>query len=147
MAAGANLSTKPVEERLDDVPVSALMDNAPTYELPAPPKSISKRLQGYWEEFWVSPVAKLIDPVSDLEVVTRLFELYQIKDDLMEEIRVLPPGGKKNSALSTFTKVSSEARFVEDRVGMNPVSRLRLGVALFAAKKASLDFEAEDEDF
>src|SRR5690554_5632236 len=44
--------------------------------VPAPPSGLSDALRRAWSGLWTSPVAQLLDSVSDLPAVTRLFRLY-----------------------------------------------------------------------
>jgi hypothetical protein len=125
---------------------------APT-ETPRPPTGLSTPLRRSWAGLWSSPVAALLDPVSDLPAVNRLFNLYTLGEQLearvTQHMKALMDGddadGIDDKLLSARMRVASETRMLESQLGLSPRSRLALGLALLAGRKAgSLDDAAED---
>lgn len=131
--------------------------NAPTgLTVPPTPARLSARLRRRWEGLWTSPVAQLLDPVSDLPAVTRLFDLYRLEEQLSARLaehlaamaiprtpgcdnldcaceqHVEVPTELDASLASARLKVAGEIRMVESALGMSPRSRLALGLALLA---------------
>jgi hypothetical protein len=97
-------------------------------------------------------VAQLLDPVSDLPAVTRLFRLYELGDEMDRRLANPPVDDEGNgpsveSMVTTRVRVAGECRILEGQLGLSPRSRLALGLALLAGKKAgggSLDDLTED---
>lgn len=114
--------------------------------VPAPPSGLSEALQRAWAGLWTSPVAQLLDSVSDLPAVTRLFRLYQVGERLDDQLAVVD-GEALSAAVATRTRVASECRLLEGQLGLSPRSRLALGLALLAGRKqggGSLDDLADE---
>ena len=119
-------------------------DSVALYEIPEPPKGISTLLARIWGEVWSSPIAAFLDPVSDLPAMTRLFSAYthlirldkQIKDADEDDV---------NKLYATWAKLSGEARQLEGQLGMSPRSRLAMGLALMAGRKAGTLDDLADE--
>lgn len=90
---------------------------------------------------WTSPVAQLLDPVSDLPAASRLFGLYALGERMDKALA----GDLDPAWVRTRLAVAAEARMLEAALGLSPRSRLALGLALLAGKKAgSLDDLADD---
>lgn len=135
---------KPVDSRQRrNMPSTLASGTAP--EMPDPPVDLSPTLCRQWEGLWTSPVAALLDPVSDLPAVTRLFELRLLADRVQSQ---LAEAESVDSALvSARVKLASEIRLAEGQLGLSPRSRLALGIALLAGQKAaSLDDAVDDAD-
>lgn len=113
--------------------------------VPAPPSGLSEPLQRAWDGLWTSPVAQLLDPVSDLPAVTRLWRLYAAGERLDERMASGDPE-EFDAVVATRTRVASECRLLEGQLGLSPRSRLALGLALLAGRKqgGSLDDLADD---
>ena len=97
-----------------------------------------------WVAFWGSPLASQVE-VSDQGAFRRLFWLYDELDRLREAIeltgRVVDGSQgqpRPNPLYKQVESFQSEARQLEDRFGLSPLSRLRLGIT-FADAQASLD--------
>jgi P27 family predicted phage terminase small subunit len=114
-----------------------------------------------WQEFWMSPLAQQVE-TSDYGALRRLFGLYDELDRLWEAVeetgRVVVGSQGQPRPNPLFKQVESfqaEARQLEDRFGLSPMARLRLGIT-FADAAASLDGlnqrlaermrQADDED-
>ncbi len=97
-----------------------------------------------WVTFWGSALASQVEP-SDEGAFRRLFWIYDELDRLREAIdvtgRVVEGSQGQPRPNPLFKQVESfqaEARQLEDRFGLSPLSRLRLGIT-FADAQASLD--------
>jgi hypothetical protein len=104
-------------------------------DTPAPPTGIGAALRRDWDALWTSPVATLLDPVSDLPAVSRLFELRVLGDKLRRAIASAPE--VDTGLISTRLKVATEARLIEAQLGLSPRSRLALGLALLAGRRGA----------
>lgn len=97
-----------------------------------------------WAGFWSSPLASQVEP-SDQGAFRRLFWIYDELDRLREAIEVtgrVVEGSqgqpRPNPLYKQVEAFQAEARQLEDRFGLSPLSRLRLGIT-FADAQASLD--------
>lgn len=97
-----------------------------------------------WAGFWASPLASQIES-SDEGAFRRLFKLYDEIDRLWEAVEVtgrIVEGSqgqpRPNPLFKQIEAFQAEARQLEDRYGLSPLSRLRLGIT-FADAQASLD--------
>ena len=97
-----------------------------------------------WVQFWASPLAQQVEQ-SDLGSFRRLFWLYDELDRLREAIeqtgRVVAGSQgqpRPNPLYKQVETFQAEARQLEDRFGLSPLARLRLGIT-FADAASSLD--------
>jgi P27 family predicted phage terminase small subunit len=97
-----------------------------------------------WVQFWGSPLASQVE-VSDQGAFRRLFWIYDELERLREAIeltgRVVDGSQgqpRPNPLYKQVEAFQAEARQMEDRFGLSPLSRLRLGIT-FADAQASLD--------
>jgi P27 family predicted phage terminase small subunit len=110
---------------------------------PAAPSGLLKATREDWVEFWQSPLGSLVVS-ADFPAVRRLFTLYDERSRAYQGYRRerLVLGGNKQQALNPLLAamgmLDKEIRALEDRFGLTPMARLRLGVALGEAAK-SLD--------
>lgn len=109
-------------------------------------------------DLWQSPVAAVLDPVSDLEPMARLFELYALdrrmraavkrhldwlsSDDFnaLDEAPLFDPQYARVSLA-----MSAEIRQLEQTLGITPRGRLAIGAAV-AAATGSLPTRGEAHD-
>jgi hypothetical protein len=131
---------------------------------------LSAGLRRTWDGLWSSPVARLLDPVSDLPVVSRLFYLYKLSDRVARQIAMADPErlhllmddpdpteedkrliaeitaaiGTWNATVSTQIKIATEIRQVEQTIGVSPKARLGLGVALASQSQSAIDDLMDD---
>jgi len=96
-----------------------------------------------WDEFWRSKLAANVEP-SDEGALRRLFRLYDELDrlwDAIEETGRVVEGSqgqpRPNPLFKQVETFQAEARQLEDRFGLSPMSRLKLGVT-FADAHMSL---------
>ena len=137
---------KPADRRqnrvTDDVGVVVRGDVA--RPVPAADLSWRESTVERWVSFWGSPLASQVEQ-SDEGAFRRLFWLYDELDRLREAIdltgRVVEGSQgqpRPNPLYKQVESFQSEARQLEDRFGLSPLSRLRLGIT-FADAQASLD--------
>ena len=97
-----------------------------------------------WVAFWGSPLASQVEP-SDEGAFRRLFwiydELERLRDAIEATGRVVEGSQgqpRPNPLYKQVQEFQAEARQLEDRFGLSPLARLRLGIT-FADAQASLD--------
>lgn len=96
-------------------------------------------------------MAQLLDPVSDMPAVIRLFGLYKLGEQLGELVSKHmaalsePDVDLDDKLIAARMRVASETRILEGQLGLSPRARLALGLALLAGRKAnSLDDYIDD---
>jgi P27 family predicted phage terminase small subunit len=121
---------------------------------PDPPAGLLKTVRDSWPRFWASELAQLVQPATDLPALERLWTLY---DERMRALRGyrrqrLVRGSTGQMVLSPLAAAmkafDSEIRALEDRFGLTPMARLRLGVALGEAARSLEDLNRglDDDD-
>ena len=126
-------------------------------EMPPYPKSILKVTKQLWATYWQSEIAVVATAV-DLAIVERLHRRYDERERAYREVRksgrlAIGSQGQKvlHPLLKYIDQCEQEIRQLEDRLGLSPHARLRMGATLAGAKRtleqvnASLD-GAEPED-
>ncbi|WP_188193438.1 hypothetical protein [Nonomuraea sp. SYSU D8015] len=109
-------------------------------EVPEPPPGLSETLQQDWVGAWTSPIARVIDPVSDLPAMRRLFELRALAE-------VYARSGNADPKLANVRiRLNSEIRMQENALGLSPRARLALGLALLAGQKQSAGLDGFLDD-
>src|SRR6266536_4594907 len=104
-------------------------------EPPPAPSGLLKATREDWATFWTSALATLVT-LADRPALRRLFTLYDERSRAYRGLREfgrlidLEHGGKLNPLASYLKACDAEIRMLEDRFGLSPISRLRLGVAL-----------------
>jgi hypothetical protein len=112
-------------------------------EPPPAPSGLLKATREDWVEFWRSPLGSLVVP-ADFPALRRLFTLCDERARALKGYRQerLVPGSTGQTVLNplfgAMKAADAEIRALEDRFGLSPIARLRLGVALGEAAK-SLD--------
>lgn len=136
---------KPVDERAGHRTAPAVLGDAGALaapELPRQLRNLPSELVRRWGAFWTSPVAIVLDPVTDLEPVTRLFRLYHLQHKMFgaleqhiewlegdeEGDREFDPGWARNAL-----GFASEIRQLEQTLGVTPRGRLVIGAAVARA--------------
>ena len=106
----------------------------------------------WWEDFWTSDLASAIDTKSDQSIVYRLATLIDERERIYKQAKkdrlVVGSQGQVviNPLYSAMLKLDAEIRQLEDRIGMNPKSRVALGISIGQAKKSLADLNAELEE-
>ncbi len=124
-------------------------------QAPAPAKAWLALTSERWQTYWGSDIATVAKRDSDLPALTRLFGYY---DDLERSLRAFArerfiEGSqgqpKLNPLAAHIVSLEGLIRALEDRFGLSPQARLKLGVD-FANAATSLDAlnrsMADDDD-
>ena len=111
-----------------------------------------KNTKLWWEDFWNSDLASAIDTKSDQSAVYRLATLIDERERVYKQAKkdrlVVGSQGQVvlNPLYSAMLKIDAEIRQLEDRLGMNPKSRISLGIQLGQMKKTLADLNADLEE-
>ena len=111
-----------------------------------------KNTKLWWEDFWNSHLATAIDTKSDQQAVYRLATLIDERERIFKQAKkdrlVVGSQGQAvlNPLYSAMLKIDAEIRQLEDRLGMNPKSRISLGIQLGQMKKTLADLNADLEE-
>lgn len=160
---GAVSHTKPVDERAGHRTLPSVLGGGETggeAALVAPPlpeqlARIPADLRDRWSALWTSPVAVVLDPVSDLEPVTRLFKLYALGrrlDGAFErQIDWLTDEADAGQLFDpqiarVLLAFASEVRQLEQTLGVTPRGRLVIGAAVAAAGRGGAEQGGEHDD-
>ena len=120
-------------------------------DTPKPPTGLLAATRKQWAKYWESPVAEAIDRGSDMPALERLFRLYDErlrayrgyrKERLVEGSQGQPV---LNPLANVIEKCDKEIRALEDRLGLNPKSRLQLGITMTEAKRTLEDMNRDLE--
>lgn len=101
-----------------------------------------------WRDLWEDPLSAAYVP-TDLPALRRLFALYDERARAYEGYsnERLMPGSQGQPVLNPLFKVvqacDAEIRQLEDRFGLSPTARTRLGIAMGEAKKTLDDLNRE----
>ena len=111
-----------------------------------------KNTKLWWEDFWKSDLASAIDTKSDQSAVYRLATLIDERERVYKQAKkdrlVVGSQGQVvlNPLYSAMLKLDAEIRQLEDRIGMNPKSRVSLGIQIGQAKRTLADLNADLEE-
>ena len=111
-----------------------------------------KNTKLWWENFWNSDLASAIDTKSDQSAVYRLATLIDERERVYKQAKkdrlVVGSQGQVvlNPLYSAMLKLDAEIRQLEDRIGMNPKSRVSLGIQIGQAKRTLADLNADLEE-
>jgi hypothetical protein len=117
--------------------------------IPTPPRGLLVVTRDDWDAFWRSPLAATALPDTDGPSIRRLFVLRDQAERISRAVRSKPvvPGSmgqsRANPLYQTLTALLAEIRQLEDRFGLSPMARLRLGVQLGDAARSLADLNAE----
>lgn len=113
--------------------------------VPDPPKGLSAARKREWQTVWSSELGASWNQDSDLIAVTRLFTLYDRLTKYEREAEkdgLVQKGSTGQKSLHPLMKAAdalrSQVLALEDRMGLSPMARLKLGIALGDAQQ-SLD--------
>jgi P27 family predicted phage terminase small subunit len=123
-------------------------------EPPAVPAGLLKAVRDSWPRFWASELAQLVKPETDLPALERLWSLYDERARALHGYRrarvVAGSMGQPtlNPLFAALKALDTEIRALEDRFGLTPMARLRLGVALGEAARSLEDLNRglDDDD-
>jgi len=128
-------------------------EEEPSQGLAAPeaPHALSDRSRTAWTRYWSSPIARVMLPDLDgetLEMLLRMRDERDIEFRMGKRNRmVLGSQGQPviNPMLAHAMVLQKEIRALEDRLGLNPAARLRLGILLGDATRSIADVNEEFE--
>lgn len=121
------------------------------YTGPPVPLNLSERSRQAWVRLWSSPIARVMLPQLDEDTVTMLLRMRDERDTEFRmgkrQRMVLGSQGQPviNPMLAHAMVLQKEIRAVEDRLGLNPTARLRLGILLGDATRSIADVNEEFE--
>lgn len=135
---------KPAEQRQNRITKDVVVPiRAAVVAAPEPDAGWREGTAERWLDFWRSKLASNVEP-SDEGALRRLFKLYDEIDRLWEAVeatgRVVDGSQgqpRPNPLFKQIEAFQAEARQLEDRFGLSPMSRLKLGVT-FADAHLSL---------
>lgn len=155
---------KPVDQRQrTNTPSVGLVLLESKVDPPIAPKGLLKSTTESWTSFWRSPMAQLVQLDTDLPSLTRLWALYDEHERCYRASRQdrLVVGSQGQYVLNPLYRqmvtLETEIRNLEDRFGLSPMARLKLGItfgeahrSLDSLNRAALedaddDAEAEDD--
>jgi len=111
-----------------------------------------KITKNWWEDFWNSDLATAIDEKSDQSAIYRLATLIDERERIYKQAKkdrlVVGSQGQVvlNPLYTAMLKLDAEIRQLEDRIGMNPKSRVSLGIQIGGLKKTLADLNADLEE-
>ena len=100
---------------------------------PKAPTGLLKKSKERWQVFWESPVSKMVDMNSDMPALERLFFLYDERLRASRGFRRqrMVEGSQGQLVVNPLAKLfkdfDAEIRQLEDRFGLTPMARMRLG--------------------
>ena len=144
---------KPVDQREHRIrPKLVEIESYKKREIPKLSGRYLKITKNWWEDFWNSDLATAIDEKSDQSAIYRLATLIDERERIYKQAKkdrlVVGSQGQVvlNPLYSAMLKVDAEIRQLEDRLGMNPKSRVSLGIQIGQMKKTLADLNADLEE-
>ena len=143
-------NAKPVDQR--EHRIKPKLVDIESYKKREKPKLTGRYLKNtkeWWNNFWDSDLATAIDIKSDLPVLERLASLMDERERIFKQAKkdrlVVGSQGQVvlNPLYSALLKIDAEIRNLEDRIGLNPKSRVQLGIQIGQAKKTLADLNTE----
>lgn len=125
------------------------LDGGLAAPVPQPPVGLLAVTRADWEAFWRSPLASTALPDTDGPSIRRLFVLRDQAERIGRVTRREPVvrgsmgQPRPNPLYQTLSAILAEVRQLEDRFGLSPMARLRLGVQLGDAARSLADLNAE----
>lgn len=138
---------KPADRRQRrNTPALGLAETPSRLATPDPPAGLSDETLATWESYWSSPVAGAVVE-SDLPALHRLFgyrdawtRTAQDLADLEATDGIIVIGSTGQPVLHPLTKllgsIEANMRPLEDRFGLTPLARLRLGITVAEAESS-----------
>lgn len=143
---------KPAERRQrrnrTDVGLVVVKDSTPA---PAPQRQWYAATKTSWSTFWGSQLAGLVQRDTDLPALERLWSLYDERERAYRSAQKgrLVEGSQGqpviNPLVTYMTTLDKEIRALEDRFGLTPMARLKLGVKFGEAARSLADLNEDLE--
>jgi len=125
-------------------------------DVPAPAKEWLVATRERWNAYWASDVARIVDHNSDMPALRRLFGYYDEIERAGRAFRRqrLTLGSASQIRLNPIGRYIGEldgfVRALEDRFGLTPMARLKLGVEFGNAHRSleeiARGFDADDTE-
>ena len=119
--------------------------------MPEPPPKMLVATKADWAEFWAGELATLVKP-ADMPALRRLFILHDERRRYMNAAQKdgrIQLGSTGQLAIHPLLKhistIDSQITALEDRFGLTPMARLKLGVNFGQAAKTLADLNASVE--
>lgn len=115
------------------------------------PRGLSDRSREAWTRLWSSPIARVMLPGLDGDTIEMLLRMRDERDTEFRmgkrQRMVMGSQGQPviNPVLAHAMVLQKEIRALEDRLGLNPAARLRLGILLGDATRSIADVNEEFE--
>lgn len=121
--------------------------------VPDAPAGLLKATREWWVRLWRAPLAATYE-ASDVPALARLASLHDERTRCMQVARKgrLTIGSQGQAVINPLYKhvsvLDAEIRQLEDRFGLSPMARLRLGVQFSEAHKSldALNAELQSDD-
>jgi len=129
----------------------AMLPSAAKAGPPEPPAGLLAATRAAWAGFWASPLAALVIE-ADHPALERLFELYDERARAWREYREhrVVEGSQGQPVANPLFRVAMaldvEVRALEDRYGLTPAARLKLGIRLGEAARSLEDLARDLDD-
>ena len=133
---------KPLRQNSETQGIGELTVITSGFVVPQPAAEWLPASKGDWLAYWQSPLATALLPATDEPAVRRLFGLRDERERMMRGIgsdRVVQGFNGQPRANPLYAQVAAfdnEIRQLEDRLGLNPMARLRLGISLGEAQRS-----------
>jgi P27 family predicted phage terminase small subunit len=143
---------KPLRQNSERRDIGLVSIEGKLAEAPPAPKGLLKSSVDTWVAFWRSPTARLVQADTDLPALIRLWSLYDEHERCYRASRedrlVLGSQGQYvlNPLYRQMVTLETEIRNLEDRFGLSPMARLKLGVTFGDAARSLADINANLED-
>jgi len=141
---------KPVELRQGHANVTELKPHAPIAP-PSPPKSFNALAVNLWDEIWEA--GRTAYQVTDAHIIERYVSLLVRRRELLDLIELegwLSLGSTGQQIIHPAAKLLQETETklvpLEDRLGLNPESRLRLGISSVESQSKLASFLQQKGD-
>ena len=141
---------KPVELRQGHANVTELKPHAPV-AVPSPPKSFNALGRRLWSEIWEA--GRTAYQQTDAHIIERYVSLLVRRRELLDVVELegwLSVGSTGQQVIHPAAKLVQdiEAKLVplEDRLGCNPESRLRLGISSVESQSKLATFLQQKEE-
>ena len=143
-------SAHPTGNRSPVTPIE--VDHLATYTAPPAPETLSARATEVWDEVWDAG-REAYNVRTDGNVIARYAEMTDRRESLL---RVLGSEGwttvgssgqiVAHPAARLVAEVDSKLQALEDRLGLNPEARIRLGIATVEQKSRLQEFLDRQSD-
>lgn len=143
-------SAHPTGNRSPVVPIE--VNHLTTYTAPPAPETLSPRATEVWEEVWDAG-RDAYNVRTDGNVIARYAEMTDRRESLLRVVAsegwtTVGSSGQivAHPAARLIAEVDSKLQALEDRLGLNPEARIRLGIATVEQKSRLQEFLDRQSD-